>query len=142
METGTAGARAKLNVLSDEMQAKAAKGLLDSSVYLEKAITDKITFQTINGPPLSPETIARKGSSAMLFDKGFLLGDITHDVQSGGQTVQVGVIDSTDKKRAMIAMVHEFGYPKLNIPERSFLRSAYMESTDKMKKLFIKALKS
>lgn len=45
-----------------------------------------------------------------------------------GKKLDVGVFGDGDM--AMIAAVHEFGSPKNNIPERSFLRSGYDEHID------------
>lgn len=113
--------------------------------------------------PLSPMTIARKGSSKPLIDKGDLLGSISYKVVDEDK-VFIGV---SDKEEAMIAAVHEFGCtipvtPKLrayfhyqgihlrtetvslHIPSRKFLRPV-LESEKFQKELIeicIEALRS
>lgn len=49
-----------------------------------------------------------------------------------GKKIDVGVFG--DEEMAMIAAVHEFGSPKMNIPERSYLRSGYDEHIDETTK--------
>ena len=113
--------------------------------------------------PLSPLTIARKGSSKPLIDKGGLLNSISYKTV-GGDKVFIGV---QDKEEAKIAAIHEYGCtipvtPKLrayfhyqgihlrsetvslHIPPRKFLRPV-LESEKFQKsiiKICIEALRS
>jgi len=50
--------------------------------------------------------------------------------------------EDNDVDVAYIALVHEFGYPESNIPQRSFLRSTYNENKDKIGKNLGIALKN
>ena len=102
--------------------------------------------------PLSPVTIARKGSSKPLIDKGDLVGSVTYQVIDSNN-VFVGVKKG---KEANIAAVHEFGCtigvtPKMraylhhqgihlrastqyiNIPARPFLRPTLQSEEFKAK---------
>lgn len=118
-------------------------------------MVDKITGGL--SPANHPFTVKQKGSSTPLIDTGELMSQITHKM-TGANSVDVGVFGS----RAYIASIHEFGktinvtdamrthlskrglhlrYSTLTIriPERSFIRSAYRENIDKIKKILQKA---
>ncbi len=73
--------------------------------------------------PLSPVTIAQKGSSKPLIDKGDLIGSITYELPSR-DTVFIGVKKTAKNKdgtsEANIAAVHEFG---CTIPVTSKMRA-------------------
>ena len=111
--------------------------------------------------PLSPITIARKGSSKPLIDKGDLVGSITYQVIDS-DNVFIGVKKG---KEANIAAVHEFGCtinvtPKMRaylhyqgihlkastqfivIPPRPFLRSVLLSNDFKAKvtEIYIQAI--
>ncbi len=111
--------------------------------------------------PLSPVTIARKGSSKPLIDKGDLVGSITYQVINS-DTVFIGVKKG---KEVNIAAVHEFGCtigvtPKMraylhhqgvhlrvstqyiHIPPRPFLRPVLQseEFTNKVAEIYIQAI--
>ena len=115
-------------VLNKAIQTALKESLEKAGQVAEVLMTAKIDEGL--QPPLKPATIAAKGSSTPLIDTGQLYGQITHEVESDGRSVKVGVIGS----RASIAAVHEFGAPSKNIPERSFIRSTINEksSQDKM----------
>ena len=89
--------------------------------FLAGKMVDKITAGL--SPALKPATVQAKGSSTPLIDTGELLSQITHKME-GETTVGIGVFGS----RAEVAAVHEFGSPSKNIPERSFMRSAFNEN--------------
>jgi len=99
-----------------------------AGVFLEGKMTEKITAGL--KPALKKETIARKGSSTPLIDTGELLSQIDHRM-TGKDEVEVGVFGS----KAKIAVHHEFGAPKANIPERSFIRSTFNEQRPKLVKI-------
>jgi hypothetical protein len=98
-----------------------------AGVFLEGKMAEKITGRL--SPPLHPYTVRKKGSSQPLIDTGEMLSQLDHKVIRN--TVEVGVFGS----RARIAKHHEFGAPRANIPERSFMRSAFGESKRKIVKM-------
>lgn len=85
-------------------------------------------------PPLSPETIRRKGSTTPLIDTGQLVGSITHQIRIEPEraVLYVGIFDPVV---AEYAATHEYGDPGRNIPERSFLRATYDEQKENLIKL-------
>lgn len=127
----------RLEIRKATLKGKGERGILKASMFLEAKISEKISLDQLT-PPLKESTIKRKGSSRVLFDKGYLLQQIDHRVY--GLTAEVGVFDGKEK-RAYIALVHEYGYPEGNIPERSFMRSALEENRKGLKKIFAKAAK-
>jgi phage gpG-like protein len=110
-----------------QLTEKTQRNLGVAGVFLESKMVEKI--QSGLSPALAPETIARKGSGVPLFDTGELLSQISHHVS--GNSVSVGVFGS----RAPVAKHHEFGAPAAGIPERSFMRSAFRENREKIKKI-------
>lgn len=50
------------------------------------------------------------------------------------KTLKVGILSGTEGEILMIATVHEFGYPELNIPERSFIRAYFEKNESKIYK--------
>ncbi|MFZ2499535.1 hypothetical protein [Methanosarcina sp.] len=140
----------KITSNSDEVKARLALRIMalknkgDESIkavahFFEGKMVEKIALNQL-APPLSPETVKKKKSSRILFDKGDLQGQITSDF-SAPMHAEVGVIDKGDKKRAYIAKIHEYGAPEAGIPERSFMRSAYIENRGKMAKIFSKKMR-
>jgi phage gpG-like protein len=109
------------------IEKKLPSRLEEAGVFLEGKMVEKISIGL--SPVLKPVTIARKGSSKPLIDTGELIGQIDHRVSKN--SVEVGVFGS----RAKIARHHEFGAPRANIPERSFMRSAFGESKRKIVKM-------
>jgi phage gpG-like protein len=116
-----------IDKLSDNLEKKLSSKLETVGVFLEAKMVEKISSGL--QPALKPKTIARKGSSTPLIDTGELLGQIDHKVSS--DAVEVGVFGS----RAKIAKHHEFGAPRANIPERSFMRSSFNENKRQIKKV-------
>lgn len=115
----------------DRLRSDHEKGTQDrlevAGTFLEGKMAEKIDMWLT--PALKAETIARKKSSQPLIDKGELYSQVDH--RSGPGYVEVGVFGS----RAMIARIHEFGAPRANIPERSFMRSAHLENEKKIRKI-------
>ena len=122
-----------VNKIPDLLESipKEKKNILKlSGAFLEGKIKEKITEGDPSWASLKPETIKRKGSSKPLIDTGKLRASITHKVENS--KALVGVFGS---EQALIAAVHEFGSPKKNIPERSFLRKTFDEQKEKIEKL-------
>lgn len=107
----------KIPNLLNSLEKEKEEILKKAGAFLEGAIKETITKGRSEWPPLKPETIKRKGSSKPLIDTGKLRASITHKVE--GDVVKVGVFG---EEQALIAAVHEFGSPKKNIPQRSFMR--------------------
>jgi len=103
--------------------------------FLEGQIKQTITRGRAEWPPLSPETIKRKGSSKPLIDTGKLRNSVTHKVE--GNAVKVGVFG----EEAVIAAVHEFGTTKAGrghkvvIPSRPFIRPTVDENIQEVEKI-------
>ncbi|WP_406660883.1 hypothetical protein V7O66_13750 [Methanolobus sp. ZRKC3] len=124
------GVLKSLDKLGKDLDRKIPTKLETVGVFLEGKMVEKITFGL--QPVLKPKTIARKKSSTPLIDKEELMGQIDHLVNK--DSVEVGVFGS----RAPIAKHHEFGAPRANIPERSFMRSAFNENKKQIKKIMKK----
>lgn len=139
IKSNSAEALARLKAKKTTVRIRAAAGIAKASLFLEAKITEKISLDQLS-PPLSPATIKNKGSSRVLFDKGYLFQQIDHRVSSTGLSAEVGVFDGP-QKRAYIASIHEYGYPDGGIPERSFMRSALEENRKGLKKIFKEASK-
>lgn len=101
-----------------------------AGAFLEGKVKEKITHSDPSWPPLRPETIKRKGSSRPLIDTGRLRDSITHKVE--GDKALVGIFGGGV---LIYAAVHEFGSPKRNIPERSYLRKTFDEQKEEIEKL-------
>ena len=76
--------------------------------------------------PLSPVTIAKKGSSKALIDHGDLLRSITKKELDRGRTMFIGLLRTTmhpgtGEPVDNLGRVHEQGWPDRNIPPRPFL---------------------
>lgn len=128
---------AKLDLHIQEIQDNASAAMSEVGEFLSGKMAEKISTGQLS-PPLSPGTIAAKGSSDILVDTGELLGMITHK-ESGPMVTEVGVFnDAGAEPRATIAMHHEFGAPEANIPERSFIRSTVNETKPQVRKIFKK----
>ena len=143
--------------------AKIKAGIQQAAARVGNYGASQVKRGIVNGnfTPNSPLTIARKGSSKPLIDKGDLVGSITYQVIDS-ENVFIGVKKG---KEANIAAVHEFGCviqvtPKMRaylhhqdvhlkpstqyiyIPPRPFLRPV-LNSPDFMAKvteIYIKAL--
>lgn len=101
--------------------------------FLEGKIKEKITLSDPDWPPLKPETIKRKKSSRPLIDTGRLRNSVTHKVEDNRAIVGLFAQDVI-----VYAAVHEFGSPKQNIPERSYLRKTFDEKKDEIEKIILK----
>ncbi|AIY89894.1 phage virion morphogenesis protein [Geoglobus acetivorans] len=104
--------------------------LIAAGSFLEGKVKEKITQGDPDWPPLKPETIRRKKSSKPLIDTGRLRDSITHKVE--GDKALIGIFA---RDVVIYAAVHEFGSPRKNIPERSFLRKTFDEQKDEIEKL-------
>lgn len=122
----------------NDMQNKIEKTLRLAGSYLEGKIKEKITNTDPEWPPLKPETIKRKGSSKPLIDTGKLRNSIVHNVELEKKRVLVGVFS---QDVATYAAVHEFGAPRRNIPQRSYLRKTFDEEVENLSKLIDEALR-
>lgn len=123
----TSGTLKSLKKLHDDLENGTQDRLEKAGVFLESKMTEKIDSWL--SPPLDPKTIARKKSSQPLVDTGEMYDQIDH--KSGPGYVDVGVFGS----RAAVARHHEFGAPRANIPERSFMRSALNSNRKQIKKI-------
>jgi len=115
-----------LNALPKEKEQILRK----AGAFLEGAIKQKITEGDPSWPPLKPETIKRKGSSKPLINTGKLRASITHKVED--DKALVGIFSG---EALNYAAVHEFGAPRKNIPERSYLRKTFDEKKDEIERL-------
>lgn len=114
----------------------ALEGILDRiahrvGAYLEAKIVEMIDRQWSGWPPLSPQTIKRKGSSKAWVDTGELRSLITHIVEEGiPKTVKVGIFNH---RKGLIAHFLEFGTK--NIPERPLFRLVVELEKEKIEKI-------
>ena len=116
-----------INELDENLVDGLSNGIDKSARYLTNQIVRKV--ETNIPPPLSPETIQRKGSSVALYDTGEMFSQIDADIEK--RSAKVGVIGS----KASIAAHHEFGASAAGIPERSFIRSTFNEEKGKIGKI-------
>lgn len=112
------------------MQEEKERILRIAGAFLEGKVKEKITQSDPDWPPLKPETVKRKGSSRPLIDTGRLRDSITHKVE--GDKALVGIFGG---EVLVYAAVHEFGSPKRNIPERSYLRKTFDEQKEQIEEL-------
>jgi len=103
---------------------------------IEKAVADlhsKVVKKILSNvpPPNVPATIAKKKSSKTLVDSGNMLGKVGMRIRREGNYV-IGEVGIFDPDTAEYASYNEFGAPKANVPERSFLRSTWDEEIDKI----------
>ena len=98
--------------------------------FLEGKIKELFIKTPSEWPSLKPETIKRKGSSKPLIDTGRLSNSITHKVE--GDKALVGIFGG---EVLIYAAVHEFGSPKKNIPQRSYLRLGFDKNKEEIEKL-------
>jgi hypothetical protein len=133
MSSDSEKALQRLKVKKTTLKIKASEGILEVGRFIEGKMAEKISLNQLS-PALQDSTIKAKGSSKPLFDDGHLLQQIDSRVSADG-LVEVGVFDGPEK-RAFIAMIHEYGAPAANIPERSFMRSAVEENRKGFKKAF------
>lgn len=95
-----------------------------NGMYLRDKIKRTIRDQRSEWPKLKPATIARKGSSKILIDKGDLLNAINYQIVDSF-TFFVGVPKSAPDKDGepivQIAIIMEFGTLDGKIPARSYV---------------------
>ncbi len=137
------------------------RALRKAAAHLEGKVKEKITEGI--PPPLRETTIARKGSSKPLIDTGTLRASITHKVKGDvakvglfgdyidrkertvrtktGKIVKRSAEDRTEEQNVLIGLIHEFGAPRANIPERSFLRSTFEQEKREIKEILREELK-
>jgi len=139
MSSDSEKALQRLKVKKTTLKIKAAEGILEVGRFIEGKMAEKISLNQLS-PALQDSTIKAKGSSKPLFDDGHLLQQIDNRVSADGLSAEVGVFDGPEK-RAYVASIHEFGCPEVNIPERSFMRSAMEENRKGMKKIFTGVMK-
>jgi len=128
--------KGNLQKLLQEIEKAQSHAIKKAASYLEGKIKETITEGRGEWPPLKPATIKRKGSSKPLIDTGKLRASITHKIDKN--TAKVGLFG----EEALIGAVHEFGAPKKNIPERSFMRTTFNEEKKKLQEIFNKELKA
>lgn len=116
--------------LLNSLQREKEQVLRKAGAFLEGKIKELFTKTPSEWPPLKPETIRRKGSSKPLIDTGRLRNSITHKVE--GDKALVGIFGG---EVLVYAAVHEFGSPKKNIPERSFLRLGFDKNKEEIERL-------
>ncbi len=124
-----------LGLESERLQQKIKDGVAEVAYHLERKVVEKIDSNI--PPPLKPATIKAKGSSIALIDTGELRREIMTQIEPGGLSAKVGVVGG----RAPVAVIHEFGAPAANIPERSFLRSTANSEKSALKKIIADSLK-
>lgn len=122
----------KIKELLDKLQQEKERILRLAGSFLEGKIKEKITLSDPEWPPLKPETVKRKKSSKPLIDTGRLRNSITHKIEE--DKALVGVFG---EEVVVYAAVHEFGAPRKNIPQRSYLRKTFDEQKDQLEKLVI-----
>ncbi len=108
--SGLTGDWGRLETLLDP--ARIAAGIQQAAARVGNYGTSEVKKGIVSGAPgsqklapLSPITIARKGSSKPLIDKGDLVGSVTYQVIDSNN-VFIGVKKG---KEVNIAAVHEFG---------------------------------
>jgi|Deesub1362B_J571_1020462.scaffolds.fasta_scaffold00499_29 phage gpG-like protein len=122
--------RNKIPELLNSLPKEKERILRKAGAFLEGAVKEKITQGDPSWPPLRPETVKRKGSSKPLIDTGKLRTSITHKVEE--DKALIGIFSG---EALNYAAVHEFGSPKRNIPERSYLRKTFDEKRNEIEKL-------
>ena len=148
--------------------SRIAAGIQQAAAHVGNYGTSEVKKGIVSGAPggqkfapLSPVTIARKGSSKPLIDKGDLVGSITYQVVDA-DNIFIGVKKG---KEVSIAAVHEFGCtigvtPKMraylhyqdihlrastqyiHIPPRPFLRPVLLgdDFKNKVAEIYIQAI--
>lgn len=117
MDVRIAGVKAVIAVLERVANVDPREALEEIGAYLHRRVIEN--FERQSDPwgrpwePLSPETVARKGSSRILEDTGGLRQSIAWRLV-GSEAVAVGT-------NLEYAPVHQFGAKRKNIPERPFL---------------------
>lgn len=82
-------------------------------VYMEQKMVDMLIKQDPSWAPLTPSTIAAKGSTKIYIDTGELMGLIDHVVKGG--TTKIINIGIFNHEKAYIAHIIEFGNEEHNV---------------------------
>ncbi len=137
-----------MNKLPDIVRQAAEKATKKNASFAAEQVRRNIRDQVFDWEPLQAATIARKGSSKMLIDKGDLLNSITFKAINP-YSAFVGVLRTASRKKSgdslvNIARVHEFGFMGyvtnsktgttyfLRIPARSYLRPTIEQIRDEL----------
>jgi len=119
----------ELNAILDRVGGKAG-------AYMEAKLVEMISTQWTGWAPLAEETIARKGSSQIYFDKGELQGLITHVVKGTmPKVIEVGIFNH---EKGTIAHFMEFGTERM--PERPLFRLVFSLEQEKIQDLILTEL--
>ncbi len=130
------------------IRAAAEQATKKNAMIARDQIKRNIRDQVFDWEPLQAATIARKGSSKILIDKGDLLNSITFKLVNS-YSAFVGVLRSATRRKTgsplvNIARVHEFGFMGyvtnsktgatyfLRIPARSYIRPTIEEIKDQL----------
>lgn len=130
----------RLNGMAALMDQNLSIATETNAVHMREATKQTIMDQPSEWAPLQPATIARKGSSKMLIDKGDLKDSINYQMVTQHEAF-VGVPRNavqrdSDEPLVNIAAVHEFGSPKQHIPKRSFIYRTFHEIYEKLVKRY------
>ncbi len=124
----------RLNYVAKNMDRNIKRAVSQEAHLLRRIIVMGVRRQAPGGTkfvPLNPKTIARKGSSKALINKGDLIRSINVFPMFGGQVYFVGVHKMSAAKKgipmANIAEVMEFGTKDGRIPARPYLRPAFAQ---------------
>jgi phage gpG-like protein len=100
---------------------------------------------------MANEVKSMTNKQAMQWLEDMLNSDMSVHVGIVGAPETAGADSGSDFKKThdgfepvslfTVAAVHEFGSPKRNIPERSYLRSTFDENKEKVTAVFIKAIR-
>lgn len=134
----------------DRLERNARRLILREAHILRRDIIVGIRTQAPGGDrfqPLAPGTIAAKGSSKALIDKGDLIRSVNVSELEGWKVIFVGVNRSEQNQEGDaledIAELHEFGTGPSSgtrIPPRPFLRPSFREWAKVGPKRFADAL--
>jgi len=134
---GFARSQQRLQRMEERMHRNARRLLLREAHALRRDIIAGIRSQAPGGDrfkQLSPVTIAAKGSSKALIDRGDLIRSINVSEFEGGKIIFVGVNRNEQNQDGTmledIAVVHEFGTgpgAEVPIPARPYLRPSMRE---------------
>lgn len=123
---------AMLTATQAHMEHENKEALDHAGEYLQEKIKENIGTYNLDWPPLSPETVAKKGADTPLLETGALRNSIEHQVVDH-DAVEVGTNDEKAK-------YHELGTDK--IPPRSFLVGTAVKEEEKLVEMLGAQLKS
>lgn len=121
-----------LNGISDRFTKAVGRGMQKTGVYLQAQVKRGIRDQAPGGKPfrpLSPITIAIKGSTKALIDTGDMLNSVTYKTQEP-EWVFIGLLRTARSKKgdelANIGAIHEGGAViKVTNKQRFYLMKTY-----------------